>query len=788
MVSPLDRKLLRDLWRIKGQAAAIALVIATGVMLQVMMSGLVASLTETRRTYYDRNNLAEVFVPAVRAPDAIIDRLAGIPGVARVAGRVGGRALIDIPGDPVPIQARSVSLPETGEQVLNTVFMTRGRLPAENHRDEALLLSGFAAAHGYGIGDKVDVTMNGTRRVIRIVGLAQSPEFLFVAAPGEMVPDPARYGVVWMRRSALAAAYDMQGAFNEAHLALSRGASVDAVIEAADKVMKPWGGTGAFDRSELASDRFVSEEIDGLATMSRAVPPLFIAVAAFLLYIVVNRIVQSEREEIGLLKAFGYTNREVGTHYVKLVLLIAGAGAALGCLLGVLSGRAMIPIYTTFYNFPFLVFRPDPTAFAIGVLASIAAASAGSVFVLRRIFALTPSEAMRPPTPPDYSRTVTFKGTFGRMLDQPTRIVLRGLARSPWRAMALSAGIAGGMALASGMTTIYGAFDRMMELSFTVIDRSDATVFFHGPQGEKAAFELGRIPGVIAVEPFREVAATLKHGRREYRGGLSGMIPEPDMTRAIDSSLMVIPLPARGLVLGEALADILGVVPGDTLTVDVREGHQPVLEIPVTGVARSLIGAPAYIRMSALNRMMSEPGRISGAHLRVDAAQADAIYRRLKDMPAVAAVSVSENARASLQKLMDQGAGSARYIMGAVAFIITFGIVYNAARIAQNERSRDLASLRVMGFTKGETAFVLLGELAVITLAALPVGSLAGYGLSFAIAHGFSSELYQIPGAYDPFSHGFSAAFIIVAAAVSGLLVERDLNRMDLVAVLKSRD
>ncbi|MDF0597588.1 ABC transporter permease [Psychromarinibacter halotolerans] len=787
-MSPLDRKLFRDLWRIKGQAIAIVLVIATGVMLQVMMSGLVASLTETRRAYYERNNLAEVFAPVVRAPDAVLARLADIPGVARVTGRAVGRALIDIPGDPVPVQSQAVGLPDSGAQVLSTVYLVSGRLPAERHRDEALLLSGFAAAHGYGIGDSIDVTMNGLRRSVRIVGLAQSPEFLFVAAPGEMVPDPARYGVLWMRRSALAAALDMEGAFNEALFSITRGASEAAVIDAVDRVLKPWGGTGAYGRSDLVSDRFVTEEIDGLATMSRAVPPLFIAVAAFLLYIVVSRIVQSEREEIGLLKAFGYTNREVGAHYVKLVLLIAGAGAALGCLLGVLAGRAMIPVYTTFYNFPFLVFRPDPTAFVIGVSASIAAASAGSVFVLRRIVALTPSEAMRPAAPADYSKTVTFAGPVGRHLDQPTRIVLRGLVRSPWRAMALSAGIAGGMALASGMTTIYGSFDRMMDTSFSVIDRSDATVFFHSPLSDKAAFELARIPGVIAVEPFREVAATLKFGRREHRGSVSGMIADPEMTRAIDDGYAAIPLPVRGLVLGEALAEILAVAPGDMLTIEVSEGSQPVLEVPVTRLASTLIGAPAYMQMAALNKVMSQPGRISGAHLRVDEARADEIYRRLKDMPSVAGVSVSENARASLQKLMDQGAGSARYIMGAVAFIITFGIVYNAARIAQNERARDLASLRVIGFSKGETAFVLLGELAIITLVALPVGSLAGYALTFAIARGFSSELYQIPAYFDPFSHGFSAAFIVVAAVVSGLIVERDLNRMDLVTVLKSRD
>lgn len=787
-MSPLDTKLFRDLSRIKGQVVAIVLVIAVGVLLQVMMSGLVASLTETRRAYYERNRLADVFAPATRVPNAVIPRLAAIPGVEHVEGQVAGGALIDVATEPVPIQARATSLPDRGEQAFDIVYLTEGRLPAPRHRDEILLLSGFAAAHGYTLGDNISVTVNGQRRVLNIVGLAQSPELLFVAAPGEMVPDPARFGAIWMRQSALGALYDMGGAFNEALIELSRGASEEAVIDAVDAILAPWGGTGAYGRSDLISDRFVSEEIGGLATMSRAVPPLFLAVAGFLLYIVVNRMVQAEREEIGLLKAFGYTGREIGVHYFKMVLFVAVAGAVLGSILGILSGRAMIPIYTTFYNFPFLVFRPDPTAFAIGLAASIAAASAGSLFVLRRIFALAPAEAMRPPAPPDYSKTITFKSAMGRMLDQPTRMVLRGIARSPWRFAALSAGIAGGMALASGMTTIYGAFDRMMDQSFSVIDRSDATVYFNRPLSEKAAFELAQMPGVIAVEPFRDVAAVLRNGLKSHRGGVSGMIAEPEMTRAIDAELAPIDLPARGVVLGEALAEILEIGPGEVLTIDVREGRQPELEVPVTKVARSLIGAPAYMRLDALNREMGEPGRISGAHIRVDAQRADAIYTELKDMPTVAGVSVAEIARASLQKLMDQGAGSARYIMGAVAFIITFGIVYNAARIAHNERSRDLASLRVMGFSKGEAAFVLLGELAIMTLVALPVGSVLGYGLAFAIAKGFSSELYQIPAFFDPFSHGFAGSFVLGAAVVSGLMVKRDLDRTDLIEVLKSRD
>ncbi|MGH1423487.1 MAG: ABC transporter permease [Pseudooceanicola sp.] len=787
-MSPLDRKLFRDLGRMKGQVIAIAAVIAVGVLLQVMMSGLVASLTETRRAYYERNRLADVFAPVARAPNEMISRLAALPGVTRAQGRVSGAALVDVPEDSVPLQARALSLPDDDDTGLNRVYLTAGRLPVQGSRDGILLLDGFARARGLGPGDRLDVTLNGVQRTLIINGLAQSPDNLYVAIPGEVMPDPSRMAIIWMRRAELSAAYDMQGAFNEALVTLVRGTSEPMVIDRIDAILSAWGGTGAYGRADLISERFVEEEISGMRTMSKAVPPLFLAVAAFLLYIVVTRMVQSEREEIGLLKAFGYSNAEVGAHYFKLVMIIAIGGAIAGCLGGIASGRAMIGVYTTFYNFPFLVFRPDPTSFVIGVSASIAAASAGGLFVLRRVFALAPAEAMRPPAPADYSKTIRFSGAWGRMLDQPTRMVLRAVARQPMRMAALSAGIAGGMALSSGMTTIYTSFEGVMDQNFTVVDRSDATVTFTHALSERAALSLARIPGVLMVEPMRDVPAILRNGRYTHRGGVSGMVPNATLTRAIGADLSQIRLPDEGVVLGEALADILHIGVGDTLVIEVRTGRQPVLEVPVTRVARTLLGAPAYMRIDSLNRAIGEPGRVSGVHLRVDAARADDIYRELKEMPTVAGVSVAEAAQESLKKLMDSGAGSARYIMGAVAFIITFGIVYNAARIAYNEKVRDLASLRVIGFSKGESAFVLLGELAVITLAALPIGSLCGYGLAKAIALGFSNELYQIPADYDPFSHGFAALFILGAALVSGWLTKRDLDRIDLVLALKTRE
>ncbi|WP_254449015.1 ABC transporter permease [Thalassococcus sp. S3] len=787
-MSPLDRKLFRDLWRMKGQALAIAVVIGMGVAMLVMMTGLVASLEETRDAYYDRYRLADVFAPVTRAPEHLLPELAAIPGVSTVEGRVTGEALIDLPALDVPVQARAISLPDLREPGLNALVLTDGRMLGPVRSDDILLLDSFALAHGLAPGDEMAATMNGARRTFQIVGLVKSPEFIYTTAPGELIPDDARFGVIWMSQSALAAAYDMDGAFNEAILSLSRSANEAAVQDAVDRLLDPYGGTGAYPLADQLSNTFLNEEIAGLRTSAAGIPPVFLAVAAFLLYIVTSRMVQSEREEIGLMKAFGYTDMEVGAQYLKLVLIIALGGAVLGSALGIYWGRALINLYTQYFKFPFLVFRLDPQSFVTGVGVSVAAASAGGILVLRSVFALTPAAAMRPPAPPDFSRLRGVGQMLSQWLDQPSRMVLRRMTRQPMRMAGAVVGIASGMALSVAMLTIYAGFDRTFDQTFNTVDRSDIMVSFTHAVSDKTIFELQRMPGVHQVEPIRVVPAILSNGLLEHRGAINGMPRQAELNRALDRNVVPIEMREDGIVLSTTLANKLQIGPGEILTVDVREGRQPLLELPVAAVADSLLGAPAYMEIEALNRALREPNRVSGAYLAIDEAEARPIYAALKDMPTVAGVSLKSDAEVAFQRLTESGAGAIRYVMGTIAFVITFGIVYNAARIAFAERARDLASLRVIGFTKGEAAFVLLGELAIVTLIALPLGSVMGYYLSFVVAEGFSSELYSVPAFFDPESYGVAALVVIGAAVASGLLVKRDIDRTELVLALKTKE
>jgi len=787
-ISPLDRKLTRDLWRIKGQALAIGLVISLGVLMLVMMDGLVNTLDQTRQTYYERYRLADVFVPVKRAPNSVLDQLSKIEGVVSIEGRVIGDALIDLPNVAIPLRAQAVSLLDFGTPKLNDVVLIQGRMIDVRHADEILLLESFAKARQLNVGDNLVATMNGTRRTFDIVGLAQSPEFLYTTAPGELVPDDGRFAVFWMSRTALSAVYDMKGAFNEAILSIDRQATLLTVLDQADRIVASYGGIGAYGLEDQISNRFVTEEISGLRASAVGVPPIFLGVAAFLLYIVISRMVQAEREQIGLLKAFGYTSQEVSIHYLKLVMFIAASGAIVGSIMGVAAGQSMAVFYQNYFKFPFIVFQVDSKAFVIGFMVSVTTASLGGLLVLKQIFNLSPAVAMRPSAPSDYSHSGQFLKRINHLFDQPTRMVIRRIIRQPMRMFGAVVGIATGMALSVGMMTVLTGFDSTLDLTFGVIDRSDASVVFTHAVSDKAVFELQALPSVTYVEPFRSVSVVFRNGRHTYRGAINGLTNTPRLYRALDENQNPISLNQKGIVISKALASILDIAAGELLTVEVREGNRPRLTIPVIGVANTLLGAPTYMDIDSLNRYLNEPQRLSGAYLTMDNNHSDTIYKAIKNMPAVAGMTLKRDSQIAFEKLMDSGAGAMRYIMVLIAAIITFGIVYNSARIAYAERERDLASLRVIGFTQGETAFVLLGELAIVTLVALPLGSLLGYYLSIGISKGFSTDIYQIPATFSTESYGAATIAVLFAALASGWLVKRDIDQVDMVSALKSKE
>ncbi|MDH3969656.1 MAG: ABC transporter permease [Rhodospirillales bacterium] len=784
----LNRKLLRDLWKIKTQVLAIAVVVGCGVAIIVMALGTMRSLEETRAAYYERYRFADVFAHVKRAPEYLAERVARIPGVKWVESRVVADVTLDVPGMAEPATGRLVSIPEHGRPALNDIKLRRGRALAPDRPDEVLIDETFAEAHGFRPGDHFFAMINDKKRKLRIVGVALSPEYIYSVGPGVLVPDKRRFGVMWISREALASAFDLEGAFNDISLSLLPSASSAEIIERLDDLLDPYGNTGAYDRDDQVSHAYLSGEMDQLVAVATVAPPIFLGVAAFLLHIVITRLVATEREQIGLLKSFGYGNAAVGWHYLKVVLVVAGLGVVLGFAGGAYLGRVMTELYTEFFRFPFLYYRLSPDVFAMAALVTLSAAVLGTINAVWRAVRLPPAEAMVPAPPAVYRRTAIERLEPRGLVGQPTRMVFRHIVRWPLRAAMTTLGISLAVAILVSSLFFYDAIEHLVQVYFHHAQRQDVTVTFTEPSAERIVHEIGRLPGVLAVEPYRAVPVRLRFGHRSERVAITGLEPGAALHRVLDARLRPAAIPPDGIVLSTKLAELLAAAPGDVLTVEVLEGRRPVRQVPVAALVEEYIATPAYMDRHAVNRLMSEGPVLSGAYLQVDAREAEALYRTLKDTPVVAGVGLQTVMLRTFRETMAETMDIMISFYVAFGGLIALGVMYNSARIALSEHGRELATLRVLGFTRFEALYILLGELGVLTLLALPLGCLIGYGLAWFFAWSFDTELFRIPLVIERATYGAAVLVVLVAGAASALIVRRRVDRLNLVAVLKTRE
>ncbi len=789
-MSAIDRKLLRDLWHLRGQVAAIAAVIGAGVAMYIMMLSAFDSLDYTRSTYYERQRFGEVFASLKRAPLRLADRIEAIPGVARVQTRVVVDVTLDVPGLAEPAVGRLISIPDAGMPALNVPVLRGGRWPdaGAGGDDQAVVSETFADVHGLQFGDTVTALINGRRRELTVVGTALSPEYIYGIRPGDVLPDDRRFGQFWVRRKGLAAAFDMEGGFNDVSLDLRPGTNPDAVIDRLDPLLEVYGGPGAIPRARQTSHWFLENELASLRSMGRMIPLVFLGVAAFLLNVVMTRLVALQREQIAALKALGYGDRSIALHYVKWGLSVAVAGSLAGVAAGAWVGSGMTAIYAEFYHFPILHYRLLPGTALEASSVSLVAAVVGALGAVKRAVRLPPAEAMRPEPPERYRETWIERAGFRRFLRPPTRMILRNLQRRPMRAALSVTGISAGAALLIVGSFSYDSVEVLLDLQFAQAQRQDVTLTFVEPASSRAEHEVARLPGVLQSEPFRAIPVRIVRGAVERQTSIRGVAAGASLERIVDASGRAIEPPPDGLLLSRKLADVLRARPGDVVRVEVLEGRRPTLELPVAGTVEEYIGLGAYMALDALHAAMRESDVLSGAALRVDRRELDALYARVKRTPRIAALTLKQAAVDGFNETIGQSIGTVRFFNVLFAGIIAFGVVYNSARISLSERGRELATLRVLGFTRREIAFILLGELAVLTLISIPIGLVLGRLLSQLAGLAFDTELFRIPVIVLPRTYATAGLTVAGAAVLSGLAVRRRLNRLDLIAVLKTRE
>jgi putative ABC transport system permease protein len=784
----LDRKLYRDLRRLWAQALAIALVVGGGAATLVAAVGALRSLEETRDAYYERYQFSDVFAPLRRAPKSLASRIAEIPGVAAVEPRIAKLALLDIPNSPEPATGQFISLPESGQPVLNRLYMQMGRLPAPGAPDEVVVSEGFAKAHAYTLGSQFSAILNGRERSLVIVGTAFSPEFIYATGPGDRMPDEHRFAIVWMSEKALASAYDLDGAFSWVSVKLLRDASEPEVINQLDVLLDPYGGQAAYGRRDQYSHAYINHGLDMLRNMSRTLPPIFLLVSAFLINLTLGRIVALEREQIGLLKALGYGSLGIAWHYVKFVIVITVIGVVIGSAAGSWLGSYITQLYRDIVRLPFLIFVPSPDLHAAAALLALVAAVLGALRALREIVTLPPAVAMQPPAPPRFQRRLPATLTIANVLSQPVVMMLRNITGHPIRAFFTTLGLALSTAILIASLFLTGTMEELINVTYFMADRQDATLSFVEKRPLEVVQEAARLPGVLAAEPYREVPVRIRNGTYERRVMISGHPRGADLSRIIDTDLHPVVLPESGLAISSWLAQLLGVHVGDFVEVDLLERQRRTVSLPIAALVEDYFGIQGMMDSNALAALMREAPAVNSVNVTFDTNAQDRFYAAVKRLPTVSGTALQQLSLANFREAMAVVVTAMANIYTGLAVIIALGVVYNSARISLSERARELASLRVLGFTSGEVLRILLLELALLTLIAQPPGWALGYGLAWTLKTKMAADVMRARLVVEHSTYALATAIVLVAALFSALIVRRRINQLDLVAVLKTRD
>jgi putative ABC transport system permease protein len=717
----------------------------------------------------------------------VAKQIGKIPGVSTVETRIVTSALLEIEGLNEPATGHFIGVPDGGMPLLNRPYLKLGRLPTANSADEVVVNQAFAEALDFRPGDTFAATLNGRKHRLRIVGTAYSPEFVYVAGPGEIMPDDRRFGVVWMNESNLAAIYNLEAAFTSLLVRTTRDANQDMVLEQVDYLLARYGGQAAHGRRDQFSHAFLNHGLDMLHSMSLTLPPVFFAIAFFLTYMTLGRIILLERSQIGLLKALGYDNFAIIGHYLKFVAILCLAGILAGSAVGMLLGQYVTRLYSDYFRFPLLIFSPASDVFLMAALLPALAGMTGTVQSVVRIAALSPAVAMRPEPPPHYRDGQTAVNKAVAALPPLTKMAFRSAIQNRMRSFLTMVGLAMSSAILIASLYLADSMEHLVDVKFMLSERQDASIEFVTPASLDALRSVRRLPGVEYAEPVRVVPARIRKGTVERRIVLYGRPSGAKLHRIVDTDLRAIAPPVFGVAINSWLAGVLDVAIGESLEIELLGRTRRSVSLPVVALTEEYLGLQATTDISALRHLLREGPLVDRVDLRVDPLKLDALYKEIKTTPAFAGITLQHVSLANFKAAFVVIVSAMAVIYTGLAGTIAFGIVYNAVRISLSERAGELATLRVLGFSNSEVFWVLVGEIAILLALSLPLGWATGYTIAWIMGETMAADLMRMPLALDRGTFALASSAVIVAAVFSALFARGHIRRFDLVAVLKTR-
>lgn len=792
-MSVLDRKLRRDLWSHLWLLLAITSIIGVGVACYVSMGTNYRNLQEAKLRYYAQCRMADFSIELKKAPLAALAELAELDGVVEIRPRIQFFATVDLDAVPEPINALVLSLPDARKPVINDIVLMRGSYFTDRRENEVIISEAFAARHGLGPGDWIHVVLNNRRQELLIVGSAISSEFVYALGPGAIIPDPEHFGIFFLKQSYAEDVYDFDGAANQVVGLMTPGVRErpDELLRRAETLLVPYGVFSTTPRRDQPSNRFLTQEIDGLRTFAVVMPLIFLGVAAAVLNVLLSRLAEQQRTTIGTLKALGYTDAQVFGHFLKFGLAMGVVGGLVGCVLGYGLGGFMTAIYRQFYEFPALDNRFYPNIHFFGLAISLACAIVGSLRGARVVLRLRPAEAMRAKPPRAGGAVLAERiNWFWSRLGSGWRMVIRSVSRSHMRTAAAAFAAMMGAAVLSAGFMMAQAMPYLIDFQFKWITRSDIDLGLKDERSMAALLEAARLPGVDRAEPLLSVACTFVNGPYRKKGVIQGILPNAQLTVPRDIDGRPIRIPRGGLVMSAKLAEILHLRRGDTVVFEPVKGRRDRCEAVVLEIAESYVGTSVYADIELLSRMVHEEFAVNGLQLATDGHRDNqaALYRELKHLPAVESVTARADMVANLEKTLVQNMMGFIVLLVLFAGVIFFGSILTASLISLAERQREVATLRVLGYGPWWIGSLLLRETMIVTLLGTALGMPLGYFLTVLTAVSYDTELFRFPVVSTPATWIATTLLAVAFALIAHLFVQRAIHRMNWLEALQAKE
>lgn len=790
-MSVLTKKILRTIRRNVGQTLAVSAVIMCGTATLIAFTTAHRNLLLSKETYYAANQFADFEIMLERAPDTVLFKLEELDGVREVRGRIVDEAKLDLGAGHEARTGRIVSMPRLRGPVLNNVHVSEGRYFDPSATNEVIVSSAFAEANDLLLGETIHATIDGRRHALRVVGFGQSPEYIYIIRSiQDMIPSPERFGILWVPEDFAEGALDMQTASNNIVGTVDDPAELDRILDQAETVLQPYGLFAKIKAEDQVSNRFISDEISGLEATTRVIPPVFLGIASLVIAILMNRMVRNERSQIGLLKAYGYSNFAVAFHYIQYAAILGVIGSIAGGLLGQWAADQMMGMYGQFYEFPELHNRFYLNVFLRGSAIAVFFAVAGSWLAARRASGILPAESMRPEAPKSARRSWLERSPrIWNSLSFTSKMIARNVSRHPFRAglNAFAVMISCGL-LIIGFFMLDG-MDYLMRFQFEISQRQDARVNFIIERGEGALREVARYEHVRAAEPQLQYPFEMRNGWYQKDVVIIGLPQGGRLQRLIDSDENEVAIPESGLVLSERLAFDLGAEVGDFITIKPLYGKVEVEKsVPVRKIVQQYFGASAYMSLDALSDVLDEEMAINAVLVRMDGGTERTLNEQVRDVPGVATVEIRKDAHENLKETLGQQMAVSSVTTILFAGIIAFSVIYNVTSVSLAERERELASLRILGFSQQEVGRILYRENFMAGAVGLALGVPFGMIACRGLIEAFNTELYRLPYYIELSTIYVAIGLTVLFIVFANLAVRRKLIRLDLVEVLKSRE